>query len=613
MSWLRALLSAIVLVFVAPAAAQTPEAYDLQGYWAGQVVYTDPLRGQLEVTREGDNWRATLGDVETRFAARNGNVRFEFPNHRGGFRGAIEGRTLRGFWLQPTAADEENPNLGGSRQAFATPVTLERAGRNVWRGEVVPLPQRFTMYLRIFVNDNDLLVGAFRNPEGNNIGGASRFRVLRDGDAVRFWLRDEDSGQEMNYNATLLHDPERIRLEWPQAGATIELARTTPEEIPTSFPRPRGEAPYVYAQPPETGDGWRTARASEVGLDEAAVTRAVQRVIAGDPTDRRPSLIHSMLVARRGRLVLEEYFFGFDRDTPHDTRSAAKTFSSIMLGAAMRGGVDVGPETPAYALLSGMGPFANPDPRKDRITLAHLMTHSAGLACDDNAEDPISPGNEDAMQEQREQPDWWKYTLDLPQVYEPGAHYAYCSANINLVGAAITTATQTWLPEYFDRTIARPLQFGRYYWNLMPTGEGYLGGGAQILPRDLLKVGQLYLDGGVWRGRRVVSREWVTQSTTMHMQITPETTGLTPENFGNYYMGGADGYAWHQWSVNVGERAYTGYAASGNGGQLLIVLPELEMVIVFTGGNYRQGGIWARWPQQLIADEIIAAIPESER
>jgi hypothetical protein len=476
MSIVRALASAIALTSAAPVFAQTP-AHELQGYWAGQVVDTAPLRGELVVTREGQNWRASLAGAEAVFAARADDVRFDFPDPGGAFRGAIEGRVLRGFWLQPTAAGDEYPGFGRSRQGYATPVTLQRMTSDVWRGEITPLEQRFTLFLHIFVNDNDILVGAFRNPERNNIGGASRFRVSRDGDAVRFYLRDEESGEEIAYDAVLLHSPERLRLDWPGAGgATIELLRAAPEEIPTAFPRPRGSRPYVYARPPETGDGWRTARASEVGLDEAAVARAVQRVIDGDPSDRRPSLVHSMLIARRGRLVVEEYFFGYDRQTPHDTRSAAKTFSSVMLGAAMRNGVDIGPDTAIYPLLEDMGPFANPDPRKARITLAHLMTHASGLACDDNAEDPISPGNEDLMQEQREQADWWKYTLDLPQAHEPGVRYAYCSANINLVGAALTTATHTWLPEYFDRTIARPLQFGRYYWNLMPTGEGYLGG-----------------------------------------------------------------------------------------------------------------------------------------
>ena len=74
-------------------------------------------------------------------------------------------------------------------------------------------------------------------------------------------------------------------------------------------------------------------------------------------------------------------------------------------------------------------------------------------------------------------------------VHEPGRRYAYCSASINLVGGALATATSTWLPALFDRTVARPLQFSRYYWNVDRRGEGYLGGGAYVRPRDLLKLG----------------------------------------------------------------------------------------------------------------------------
>jgi CubicO group peptidase (beta-lactamase class C family) len=277
-----------------------------------------------------------------------------------------------------------------------------------------------------------------------------------------------------------------------------------------------------------------------------------------------------------------------------------------MLGAAMRQGVEIGPQSRIAALMARRAPFAHPDPRKSEITLAHLMTHTSGLDCNDNDENSL--GNEDAMSGQTAQPDWWKYTLDLPMAHEPGARYAYCSASINLVSGALTEATQTWLPEYFDRTIARPLHFGRWYWMLSPDGEGYLGGGAFIRPRDLLKLGQTFLDGGVWNGRRIVDAAWVAESTRHHVQITPDTTGLDEESFSNTYGGGADGYAWHAWSVNAGGRTFDGYAASGNGGQLLVVLPELEMTFVFTGGNYRQGGTWTRWPQQIIADEIIAAM-----
>lgn len=179
---------------------------------------------------------------------------------------------------------------------------------------------------------------------------------------------------------------------------------------------------------------------------------------------------------------------------------------------------------------------------------------------------------------------------------------------MNLVGAVLTTATHTWLPALFERTVARPLQFGPYYWNLMPTGEGYLGGGVFLRSRDLLKVGQAYLDGGVWRGRRIVDSAWVTQSTSPKVHISPATTGIAPEEFGNYYGEADDAYAWHLGQLNTGERTYRTYAATGNGGQLLIVIPDADMVVVFTAGNYRQGGIWGRWGQQIIGGEILPAI-----
>lgn len=386
------------------------------------------------------------------------------------------------------------------------------------------------------------------------------------------------------------------------------LQRLAPDDKIVFSPRPHGESPYVYRRPETTGDGWETARSSDVGIDEGALERVVRRIAESDPAARAPSLIHSMLVARRGKLVLEEYFFGHDRDTAHDLRSAGKTFTSILLGAAMLKGADVSADTKVYELLAGKGSGAHPDPRKSKITLAHLMTHTSGLACNDN--DDASPGNEDTMQSQTHEPDWWKYTLDLPMAHEPGTRYAYGSANMNLMGAALTVATGTWLPEFFDRAVARPLNFGRYHWNLMPSDEGYLGGGAWLRPRDLLKVGQAYLDGGVWHGRRIVEESWVAESTAPRVRISPATTGLSEEEFPEYYGESVDAYAWHLGEMRCGDRVFKTYGASGNGGQILIVAPELDLAVVVTGGNYGQGGIWGRWRDEIIAADILPAMRE---
>ena len=578
----------------------------LIGIWSSETRSGPALRGELTVlaARDGAGWRATLGKAESRFAPTGKAVRFSFSDELGRFRGELSAdrRAITGFWIQPAGA------LG---QAYATPLVLRRSGSgNVWRGTVEPLDETFTLYLKIFRDPEGSLSAAFRNPERGSHGPAMQLRVSREGDAVTFATPPDPSRPEAKLTATLLRSPERLRIRWPQLDSDLELVRRTPREAAAFFPRPPGSSKpkpkYAYERPPVTEDGWATARARDVGMDEAALARLIQRVIAIEPSDRRATLMHSLLVARRGKLVLEEYFFGFDRGQPHDLRSAGKTFASVLLGAAMMQGSRVGPETPLYPLVAGMGPFANPDPRKAKVTLAHLMTHTSGLACDDN--DDASPGNEETLQNQTKQPDWWKYTLDLPMVNEPGTRYAYCSAQMNLVGAALKAATGTWLPELFERTVARPLQFGRWHWNLMPTDEGYLGGGARLRPRDLLKVGQAYLDGGVWRGKRIVDSSWVRLSTSPHMEISPATTGLDPKQFANFYIPGVDGYAWHLSELRSEERTYRAYLASGNGGQLLIVVPELELAVVFTAGNYRQFGIWGRFVSEIVPREIIPAI-----
>lgn len=592
-----------LLMLAQPAAAQVASS-DLEGLWVVERTYAPALRGPIEVRRSGSRWSAVVGDAQAQGRLEHGVVRFGFGAH-GDYRATIApDGALHGMWLQPNSDAEDRDDPTATSQAFASPLRLERVRRNVWRGAVQPLDGRFTLYLRVFRDDQGRLTGAFRNYEINSRGGASHFLLSEDGDALSFVARLEN-GQEVRHSATRLRDLDRIRIFWPDVGSDLELARTTADAARVYTPRPPGEAPYAYRAPDALDDGWRVSPARDTGLDEAALVRMTQSIIDGDPSARRPSLIHSVLVSHRGRLVLEEYFHGYTRDTPHDIRSGGKTFASILLGAVMESGDAVTPETPVYQLLSGMGPFENPDPRKQRMTLTHLLTHASGLDCDDNNE--ASLGNEGLLWRQPN-PNLWKYTLDLPMVHEPGERYAYCSANLNLMGAALTTASHQSMPELFDRVIARPLQFGRYYWNVMPNGEGYLGGGAYLRPRDWLKVGQTFLDGGVWNGRRIVSEAWVERSTSPRMEISPATTGLSEEEFQNFYSPGVDGYAWHRYGVRVGDRVVEEYEANGNGGQLLIIVPEYELVVVFTGANYMQGGVWSRWRDQFVGGVIIPAI-----
>lgn len=597
-------LSAFAAIFIAAAPAFAGAVDDPSiGLWSTQLDFPSGLHGELTIAKAGDNWRASIGRIEVMSPAA-ARMKFTFPNNGGELRLSQDGGNMRAFWITPSIFLTATHEPGSATQPYASPLRLMPTGAG-WRAIVEPLPVRFTLYLKIYRDAEGKLVGAFRNPEYNFNGGFPLFAVARNGDNLHFTADREDAGRDIAIDARLLRAPDRVEVNWPILGRSLELLRRSPAEAKGFFPRPPGSAPYTYREPERTNDGWTVARAASVGFDEAALAATVQRIIDIDPATRRAWLIHSLAVVRHGRLVLDEYFYGFDRDRPHDLRSAGKTYSAVMLGAMMLQGVKLSPQSKIYDVLTPLGPFAHPDPRKAKITLAHLLTHTAGLACDDNDEN--SPGGEDKMQSQSAQPNWWKYTLDLPVAYEPGAHYAYCSANINLVGAALTTVTHTWLPELFDRTVAEPLQFGTYYWNLMPTGEGYLGGGAHVRTRDFAKIGQAYLAGGVWNGRRIASEAWAREAVAPHARISPATTGRSGEDFTNVYWETDEGYAWHRLDVKSGDKRYQAIFANGNGGQLLVIVPQFDLVVAFTAGNYGQG-VWNRERDDIVGGMIIPAI-----
>jgi CubicO group peptidase (beta-lactamase class C family) len=577
-----------LLLALAGATGQSPPPADpLLGIWASETTFTSALRGELVVARNGSNWRAQLGSVEVAFRNAGDSVRFAFPGDLGQFRGILieHSRFVKGFWIQPAGLTFGN--------AYASPLTLRSEGGNLWRAQVTPLEDMYALFLIVSRNSGGSLVGVFRNPERNHRGGAAEFSVRRVGDSVFFSARPDTTKPEIRYAATFDTALRQLSLSWTPIGRTLALTPRRQEQAVGLFPRLPRDSRYTYAQPVAQNDGWQSQPARVAGFDEQKLQTLVQRIADTVPTLPRAPLIHSLLIARNGKLVLEEYFAGFQRDFVHDTRSAAKTFTSVLLGAAMLGGAAISPETPIASVLTYAAPFANPDPRKQKITLANLMTHSSGLACDDN--DDASPGNENTQWTQSAQPDFWKFMLDLPMATDPGTHYAYCSSGMNLAGGALTVATKTWLPELFDRTLARPLQFGRYYFNLSPALEGYLGGGMRMRPRDFLKVGQLYLNGGIWNGKRIVAPSWVIRSTSKQIYGT---------------INDGDGFAWHRNTLKSGTRTYREYEANGNGGQFLIVVPELDLAVVFTAGNYGDYRVWRWFRDDIVANVIIPAIAQ---
>jgi CubicO group peptidase (beta-lactamase class C family) len=572
---LRTALALAILFSVSAMTAQTTAADPLSGVWGAEVRFGMPVEGDLTVHGRGPAWSASIDGLSAPVTASGNDLRFALANHLGEFRGVRDAstNTIRGEWIQPGGVILD--------PQYASPITLHAIARSVWRGTVVPLDQRISVYVSISSRDGKT-TATISNPEGNFFRDGAKVTLQANGKKIEgTW--DEKSGM--------------LSLQIVDWLPIFQFTRRTTEDAIGFYPRSASDtAAWIYRSPLPGDDGWATASMQAEGLNSAPIEELVHRILAADP-ESTALKIQSLLIARHGHLVLEEYFYGFAQDRVHDTRSAGKTFAPVLAGLAMERGAKLTPQTPVYPLFSQYSSFANPDPRKQKMVLRDIMTMTAGNACDDNNDD--SPGNEDTIQGDSTQKDWYKHSLDLPMLKNPGGDDAvYCSADLNLVGGAVAAATHRWLPEFFDDALARPLQFDRYYLNLMPDGQAYMGGGAYLRPRDQLKLGQLYLDGGLWNGKRILSKDWVTESTSVHSHFDPKySLGRTHEY----------GYGWHIHQLKSGEKTYKVFAAEGNGGQFVIVIPELDLVVGITGGSYGEFNQWYRWDLELVPQFIIPA------
>lgn len=325
-------------------------------------------------------------------------------------------------------------------------------------------------------------------------------------------------------------------------------------------------AAYRYEIPADIGDGIRVGNAVEAGLDTAVIARMVQRVVDGSYPD-----VHGILVYRGGRLVIEEYFYGYDRGRPHQMRSASKSVVSALVGIAIDRGALTGVAELVTKRLAYSG-YANPDPRKDALTLRDLLTMQSGLACDDW--NGASPGNESRVYQSE---DWVKFVLDLPMVTQPGTHGSYCSGNVMVAGRMVERATGKPLPAFAQENLFDPLgiRASDVRWNYtLSSSNAATFAQLYMRPRDMLKLGILFQQQGLWNGRQVISREWVARS-------MGEWSTVGDQKYGYFW--------WHQWVMVAapgGQRHVDMIVATGNGGQKIFLVPSLDLIVVLTGGNY---------------------------
>jgi CubicO group peptidase (beta-lactamase class C family) len=564
----------------------------LAGIWGAELTLGPFVRGELIVDARSSDWLARIAGFEVVVQRENSAVTFTLPGGNGQFRGSVsrQGKQIAGHWIQ-------RPALYPYNSRYASAVELSEVSPRVWRGEVHPLDQRYSFFLQIDRSANGVLTAFIRNPEANFFRGRTFDVAVKNGSVVLSFKDQRLEGKIEENNQSLL-------LPVLQDHPPLVFRRLDQETAVGFYPRvPAAARKYRYQVPVADGDGWKVASLADVGLDVNRISQLIEKILSAPPSLSNPVNIQSLLIARHGKLVLEEYFYGFDKNRAHDMRSASKTYSSALVGIARDHGSKLGPDALVYSVFHAYEPFANWDPRKARMKIQDLMNMTTGYYCDDSNDS--APGAEDTMQNQTAQPDWYRYTLDLPMAGDPGGDEAvYCSVDLNLAMGAVRQATGQWIPEFFNAYFARPLQMRSYYINLMPTGEAYGGGGFYVRPRDELKLGQLYLSGGVWSGQRVVSNQWVQDSLVLRSHFKQRMDIDVDHGYG---------YGWHTRPLHVGARVIRDYYAGGNGGQLVIVIPELDMVVAMNGGDYAEARKFFRWELELLPQYILAAaLPKSE-
>jgi CubicO group peptidase (beta-lactamase class C family) len=551
-----AVSTGLVVLFLATALSAQSSAPDLTGLWAAKKRFGPDIRGPLIILRNGTRWNAEISGVRVAVRSDGAVLSFQLPNGKGQFRGKLTGQEIVGHWF----GEKSDFNL----TAYATPVTLEAYGANRWRGQVAPLEATSTFYMPVTRRADGTYSTYLRNPERNQGRFIPVSGIRTNGEAVE--LTGRRGNQADAVIAKGLYDNGLIRVSLN--GTSFEFSRVDGHSSSAFYPRGNPPERYAYRAPLKTDDGWPVAGVEDVGISREAIEKFVQMLIDKPMDSITTPQVHSVLISRHGKLVVEEYFHGYDRNTPHDTRSAAKSWVAVLLGAAMQTGVPISTTTPVYKTMLGAVP-ENLDPRKRAMTLEHLISMTAGYDCSGET----APGDEDVMQQQTKERDWYRYTLDVPMITAPGDTIVYCSIEPNLAGGMLEKIAREPMPEMFHRLVAKPLRMKGYHLFMAPTGHAYGGGGHHFPPREFMKLAQLMLNDGKWEGKQIISREWARKSGSALRNLTRS----------QQY-----GWLWNSLEYAHKGRTVRGFFAGGNGGQIFMGIPELDLVIAFTGGNYSQ-------------------------
>ena len=298
--------------------------------------------------------------------------------------------------------------------------------------------------------------------------------------------------------------------------------------------------------------GWRTSTPEEQGFDSSILADGLLALQEGNVH------LDSLLIIRNGYVVLDAYFYPYDRSIPHKLASVTKSVMTTLIGTAVDQGV-IQLDQPMLSFFPDRE-IANLEARKEHVTIRHLVSMQNGFASGCLA------GDEETLNKMRSNPDWVQAALDREVVVEPGTGFCYDSPGMHLLSAILQEATGMTTLEFALQNLFEPLGIQEVFWQSDPQGYTHGWGDLYLKPRDAAKIGYLFLNQGNWDGKQIVSATWVADSVKAHSKAD------------------GDGYGYGWWVSD------DNFYASGRGGQNIKVYPSYNAIVITTasGFDYQQ-------------------------
>jgi len=307
---------------------------------------------------------------------------------------------------------------------------------------------------------------------------------------------------------------------------------------------------FTYQTPLQIDDGWNVASLADEGVNKEIINDMMTAILAG----KYPNLI-SIVLIRNGRLILEEFSYYNNRYWLQEFRSAGKSVTSVLMGIAFDKGFLKGVDVKLLDFFPEFEKEANWDRRKDEVSLHHVLSMRWGF-------DQSGPANKTGWYTE----DWIEKILKLPLINEPGEKFEYHSAAPALCGPILENVTGMPVTEFAKEYLFGPLQISDYLWHTLSDGNTLTAGGMYMRPRDMAKIGYLVINRGQWHGRQILSEKWIDISTKPY----------TSDDEMGY------GYYWWLSKYKGRDKTFGTIFAAGHGGQRVMVVPELDLVAVFT-------------------------------